>query len=441
MQVTVETNEGLERKLRVQIPEDRVRGEVDKRLGDLARSVRMPGFRPGKTPVKVVRQRFGQKVRDEVVGEMVQSTFFDAIAQENLRPAGSPTIEPVDSNAGAGVTYTAVFDVYPEITLPPFETLRIERPRASVAADDVERMLATLQRQRREWQAVDRPGTTEDRAVVDFTGYVDGEPLEQATASEVPVELGASRMIDGFESGLVGVKAGDERTLDLQFPDQYGNEALAGKPVRFEVEVHRVEEPRLPEVDDDFAAAFGVSEGGIEAFRREVGANMERELADAVRNVTKQRVMDALLGGGHLALPRSLVEQERGRAFEQRRTELRHAGVDVDSIDLDPAMFEEQAVRRVSLGLLLAEIIKTNDIQVDPERVRERVETIASTYEQPAQVIQWYYSDRERLSEVESTVLEDQVVEWLLERVEVVDVDTSFDEVLNPGQTTGSAPA
>ena len=383
MDVTVETTGALERRLKIQIPEERVQGEVDKRLLDMARSARLPGFRPGKAPVKVIRQRFGRQIRSEVVGEMVQSSFHDALVQEELQPAGMPTIDPVEASPGNGVEYVAVFDVYPNISLPPIEALEVARPRAEVEERNVDNMIETLRHQRRTWEEVERAAQSHDRVIVDFQGTVDGEPLEQGGGTEVPVELDAGRMIVGFEAGLVGVNAGDERVLDLSFPESYQAPEVAGKPVTFTVNVHRVEQSVLPEIDDEFVASFGLEEGGIDGLRAEVRSNMVRELDDSLRNLTKQRVMDALLAGNTLDLPKALIDQEIERAYQQRVTELAHAGIGADQHGLEAAMFEDQARRRVTLGLLLAEIIKVNHLDADPERVRARIETIASTYEDP----------------------------------------------------------
>ncbi len=433
MDVSVESAAGLERRMRVQVPEDRVTTEVQRRLQDLSRQVRIPGFRPGKVPMKVIQQRYGRQVRDEVVGELVQSSFYDALVQEKLRPAGSPTIEPDAGGSGDGVAYVATFDVYPEVELPPLESLTIRRPRASVAESDIERMIDTLRRQRRTWTEVERAATASDRVTVDFKGFMDGAPLENASGEDFPLELDAGRMIPGFEDGLVGAAAGETRTLELAFPDAYHAEELAGKPVRFEVTVKKVEEPSLPEVDDAFAAGFGITDGGADALRREVRANMQRELDQVLRNVTKQRTMDALLEGQDIQLPAALVEEEARRALERRKLELSHSGVDPEQAGLETAMFEEEARLRVSLGLVLSEVIREHEIRPDPQRVRQRIETIASTYEQPEEVVNWYYGSRERLSDVETTVLEEQVVDWVLDRAQVVDEDTTFEELVSGG--------
>ena len=438
MQVTVETTQGLERRMLVEIPEERITGEVGKRLGDLARSVSIPGFRPGKAPVKVVARRFGRQVRDEVVGDVVQKSLVDALDQEQLRPAAVPRIAPVETDAGAGVSFTATFDVLPDIDLPEFESIEIARPVAAVADEDVDRMLETMRKQRRTWNAVERAALASDRVVVDLRGIVDGQPLDEAGATEMPVELDAKRMVDGFEDGLVGVRAGEDTTLELVFPEGYP-EHLAGKPVTFEVKVHRVEEPEVPEIDDEFARSFGVADGGADALRGEVRANMQRELANGIAAVLKRRVMEALLADREFDLPESMVREEVARAIARRREEMARSGVDPEQVALEPAEFEEPVRRRISLDLVIAEIIREHAIELDHSRVRGRVEAIASTYPEPARVFEWYYSDREHLSGIESLVLEEQVVEWVLEHVRVTDEQTSFDRVLNPVQTAATA--
>ena len=437
MQVTVETTEGLERKVKVQVPEDRVQGEVSKRLTNIAQSARLPGFRPGKAPMRMITQRYGKQVREEVVGEIVQSSFQDAIVQESLRPVGTPTIDPLEWQSGSGVAYTAVFDVYPEVSLPPINSLKIARPEADVGDADVERMLERLRNQRRSWEPVQRAAIPGDRVVVDFEGTCDGQARDDLKAEGFAVELGAGQLFKEFENSLSGAEAGQELSLNLHFPSDFGAGELAGKPVSFQVKVNSVEEPVLPEIDDDFATRFGVEEGGIEQLKSEVRVNMQRELEAGIRSATKQRVMESLLAGGSLDLPESLIEREVQRSLAQRRLELSHSGVDTTEIELDPEDFKEGASRRVLLGLLIGELIKENGIKADPNEVRARIDSIASTYEDANEVVRWYYSEPARLSDVESSVLEDTVVAWILDRAEVVPEPTSFDELLNPGQTRG----
>ena len=379
--------------------------------------------------MKVVARHYGRQVRDEVVGGIVRESLADALDQEQLRPAALPRIAPLET--ASGVTYTATFDVLPDISLPQFETIEIARPVATASDEDVDRMLEKMRVQRRTWREVERAATSSDRVVVDLEGHVDGEPLEEARAKELPVELDAGRMVDGFEDGLVGVQAGEDRTLELSFPETYP-EHLAGRPVMFDVKVHRVEEPELPDVDDTFAASFGVA---AEALRSEVRANMERELGDGLRALLKQRVMEALLPGDDIELPESMVRDEVARAMQRRHEELERSGIEHRHIELSPDAFEAPVRRRIALELVVAEIVREYRIELDHARVRARVETIASTYQEPARVLDWYYSDRSRLAGIESFVFEEQVVEWVLEHANITDEPTSFDRILNPGQT------
>lgn len=440
MEVTVEHTSGLERRMKVEIPEDKVESEVGTRLKSLAKTAKVPGFRPGKIPMKVVIQRFGRQVRKEVVGELVKSSFYDAVTSEKLRPAGGPTIDPVESDPGNGVAYTAVFEVYPDVSLKAVEGLEIKKPVAEVEEADIDRMIDTLRQRHKTWQAVERAAIDGDRVIIDFDGTVDGETFEGGSGSRVPLELGSRTMIKGFEAGLIGVKAGEELSLNLQIPNDERAGNLAGKPVMFKVNVHEVEEGVLPEVDEEFAHGFGVTDGGVERFRKDVRENMERELHDALVNLTKQRAMDALYDANPVDLPKSLVQQEVSRLLEQGRQDLRQRGVEPDDIGLDSSNFEKQGKRRVALSLLLAELVRSNDVKADPEKVRARVEFIASSFEDPNQVIQWYYGDRSRLAEIESAVLESQVVDWVLARAKVSEERTSFDGLLNPGQTTNQTP-
>ncbi len=435
MQVTLENTSGLERRLKVEIAEDQVSTKVDERLTSLTQTARIPGFRPGKVPLKIVTRRFGKQVREEVVGELIRSTLFEAIAQENLNPAGAPAIEPVQAEPGQGVTYTAVFDVYPEIELSDPTTLKVQRCQAEVQDADVDRMLETLRAQRKTWEEVTRAAATDDRVVVDYEGKVDGEPLDKGQATDAVIEIGAKRMIAGFEEGLIGATAGEDKTLDLTFPDDYPAEEIAGKAVSFQVKIKRVEASSLPELNDEFASAFGVSEGGVEALRKEVRKNMEGELAQVVRNTDKRRVMDALHETQTIEVPEALVKSEAERALERQRAEMARAGMDPSTLNLGPEMFEAEARRRVSLGLLLAEVVKKSELTPDATLVRERIEAIGATYEDPSEVVRWYYGDPERTREIESSVLEDQVVDWLLERAQVTVEQSSFDELMNPGQT------
>ncbi len=436
MQVTVETSAGLERRMTVQVPEEQISQQVNDRLKSMGRTARLHGFRPGKVPAKVLERTYGRQVRNEVVSKVLQSSLFEAFGSENLNPAGQPTIDSVDSEPGQGLSYTAVFEVYPEVQVPDAASIELTRPVAEVTDEDVDNLIQTLRKQRRTWEEVDRQAAEGDRVTLDYKGTIDRDPFEGGEAKEVPVELGSHSLIEGFEDGLHGVKAGDEKNLDLEFPAGYHAKELAGKPVRFVVTVHKVDQARLPDVDEEFIQSFGVSEGGEEGLRKEVRQNMERELQEAIQTRLKNDAMDALLSQHQLELPKSLVEEESKRLMEQTRQNLVRQGTGSPALQLQPSLFEDQARRRVSLGLLLAEIVKANGMSADPEKVRGRVAAIASSYQEPEQVISWYYGDKQRLAEIESLVMEDEIVEWIVQNAKVTDEKTTFDAVMNRGQTS-----
>jgi trigger factor len=428
MQVSVETTAGLERRMTVQVPEDRIASEVDSRLRQLARTTSIKGFRPGKVPFKMVQQRYADQVRQEVLGDVIQSTYFEAVTQEKLRPAGYPSFEPKSLEQGKGIEYVATFEIMPEITLAGFDGVTIEKPVASVTDADVDTMLETLRKQNAGWQAVERGAADGDRITIDFKGTIDGAEFQGNKGENVPVTLGGKRMIAGFEEGLVGAKAGEERTLDLQFPDNYGYKEVAGKPVQFKVSVKQVEEPQLPELDDAFAAKFGV-EGGIAALRGEVRANMERELEQRLSSLVKQQVMDKLLEINNITVPQALVMQE-SQALAQQMRENMQLPAD-KSGSLSPSMFEEQAKKRVTLGLILAELVQCHNLKVDADALRRKVEQMAAGYDQPDEVVKWFYADKRRLGEVESMALEERVVEWVLGQVQVTEKSQGFNDLMN----------
>ncbi len=436
MQVTVEASTGLERRMTVQVPEERISEQVKDRLKSLGRTARLHGFRPGKVPAKVLERTYGRQVRDEVVSKVLESSLFEAFGTENLKPAGQPTIDALDSEPGQGLSYTAVFEVYPEVQAPDAASLELTRPVAEVTEQDVDKLIETLRKQRRTWEELDKEAADGDRLTLDYKGTIGGEPFEGGEAQQVPVELGSHSLIEGFEEALKGAKAGEERVLDLTFPDEYHAKDLAGKPVQFKVTVFKVEEPRLPEVDEEFIQSFGVKEGGVDALRKEIRENMERELRDTIQARMRNDAMDALLARHELELPRALVEDESKRLMEQTRQNLVRQGAGSPTLQLQPALFENQARRRVALGLILAEVVKANGMAADPEKVKGRVASIASAYQEPQQVMSWYYADKQRLAEIESLVMEDEVVEWIVEHAKVSDEKTTFDAIMNRGQTS-----
>jgi len=436
MQISVDSTGPLERQLKVEVPEARISDAVRSRLRNLSRNTRIDGFRPGKVPMKIVEKRFGGRVRQEVVGEVLRDSFREAVVQEKLRPAGEPKIDPLEAEPGSGLSYTATFEVYPEVSLAALEELVVEQPLCDIDDQDIDRMIETLRSQQKNWIEVERAAVSGDQVRIDLVGTVDGEAFEGGSQEDFEIELGLGRLIDGFEEGLEGAQTGSELELDLQFPEKYPKEELAGKPVKFAVKVKAVMESVLPELDEDFFKKFGVDEGGLEAFRAEVRTNMEREMQQTVRNRTKQNVMDSLVSANSFELPQALVQGEAGRLMQETRQRLMYSGTQPEQLEnLDSAMFEQEARRRVSLGLMIAEIVNTNELSAEPAKVRARIETMASSYEDAEAVVKWYYDNPERLSEIESAVLEDEAVDWVLGRAALAERRYSFDGLMNPRQT------
>ena len=430
MQVAVESGEGLERRMRVSLSAERFDQEVEKRLKQIARTARLPGFRPGKVPLNLLRRRYAGQVQGEVFGELVESTFAEAVTQESLRPAGRPKIDPEINADEKTYAYTATFEVLPQIELAALDAITVERPAAQVTDDDLDEMIERLRRQRRTWTPTDRPCQPGDQVRVSFVGTVDGEPFDGGEGKSVPVEIGSGMMIEGFEDGLIGCVTGDERTLDLAFPADYRVKSLAGKPASFRLTVESVAEPVLPPVDEALARAFGVEDGDIDHFRRDVRKNMERELKQRVHSRIKHQVMEALIEANQIDLPKALVQQEIASLKQQTRAGVSASG----NFELPDSLFEPQARRRVALGLIIAEIVKRHGISADPDRVRETVEDMASTYEDPKEVIDFYMGNREQRASVESLVLEDQVVDWVLQQAKVEEKPYSFKELTESAQ-------
>ena len=431
MTVSLESIGGLERRMKAEVPAERIDGEIEKRLQKVARTAKLKGFRPGKVPMKVVRQRFGDDVRNEVVTEVVQTTWYEAVTEHKLRPVGGPRIETQENSAGADLAFTATFEVLPEIELKGHEGIAVERPVAEIEASDVDDMMDKIRRQRAHWHAADRAAADGDRVIVDFEGTIGGEPFAGGKGSAVPVVLGEGRMLPDFEKGLAGIRPGEERTIEVAFPGDYGAEEVAGKTAEFKVTAQRVEEEHLPELDDDFAKSFGIEEGGIDKLRSEVEANMREEMAGKVRQVMKQQVLEALLDANEVELPATLVEQE----IEALRHDMvrRMGGEVTDPSQLPPRQpFEEPARRRVSLGLLIGELRRAAEIKLDQDKIRERLQEIAMSYPNPQEVVKAYVSNRDLMGQLETSVLEEQVVDWLIEHAEVTDKSIAFNELMKP---------
>lgn len=438
MQVSVETTEGLERKLTIAIPGDRVDTAVNARLQEAAQTIRLNGFRQGKVPLKVVKNKFGKGVRQEVVGELMNQTYFEAIAQESLKPAGQPRIEPTSMDEGKDVEFVAVFEVYPEIELPDFAAIKAERLVAEVSDDDIDEMIETLRKQRQTWVPVERAAADGDMVNIDYVGKKEGEEFQGGKAAGQNLVLGSERMIPGFEDGVIGKSAGEDFTLQLKFPDEYHSEELAGAEVEFELTLNTVSEQSLPEVNEDFFKSFGVEEGGMEAFREEVSNNMQREMKTASRNKLKTTLMDALISDLEVAIPAALMSNEIHQLKHQTVQQM-GGGQGIDPHSMPDDLFREQAKRRVTLGLILGEVISQQSIQADADKVRDAVEEIAATYESPEEVVKWYYSNEEQLQGIESSVIEDQVFDYIIEQAQVSDKEVSYQDVIKPESQGGEA--
>ena len=426
MRVSVETTSGLERRLTIAVPAEQFENEVSSRLAAARSRVRLPGFRPGKVPMKEVRRRFDAATRAETATDLMRSSFSEALHQEDLAPAGSPTLEIVNLNPGVDFEFTATFEVFPRIELADFSTLEVVRPNCQITESDIDDMVERLRRQRQEWVPVERGAEQDDRVSVDFASTLDGEPFEEG--EDVAFVVGTGRMIEDFDQAVRGMAAGERKEFPATFPDDYHDEKLAGQTLDFTASMRVVEAPRLPEVDEEFFVAFGIEEGGVEAFREEVVGNMRRELETTIRAQVKGRVMEQLLKAHDVQLPEALVHQEI-HALKERMLR----GVsdkDRESAQLPDDLFRERAERQVSLGLITREIIRSYELSADAERVRKRIEELAEPYADKEQVIAWYYQDEARLSDVEMAVLEDRAVETVLDQAQVDTPDRSYADII-----------
>jgi trigger factor len=430
MMVSVQSTGALERRMEVAVPASRIEKAVDERLRTVSRTARLKGFRPGKAPLKVIRQQFGSQIHREVVSELLQSSFTEAVTERKLNPAGGPRIEPISVGEGQDLKYTAIFEVFPEVTIKGLDSISIERPVANVTDEDVDAMIESLRKQRPNWKAAERSSRTGDRVTIDFTGTIDGTPFDGGKGEDVAIVLGEGRMLPEFEAGLIGRDAGSQASISVRFPDDYHSKAIAGKTAQFSVDVKKVEEPELPPLDEQFCAAYGVAEGGIAKLREEVSENMRRELEQNVRMRLKSQVLERLVAANPIELPAALVESQ---VREMQLDTARRMGVrDASQIpSRDP--FVEPARRRVALGLLINEIIKAEKIELDQAKVTARLEDVVSTYKDPQEALRAYRQNREAMQQVEMLVLEDQVVDWLLGRVKTTDQPTNFKAVMNFG--------
>lgn len=436
MQVSVENTSALERRMTIGVPAERIETEVNKRLQQTARRAKVPGFRPGKVPMSVIRQRYEASARQEALGDLIQETFYEAVVEQKLNPAGAPAVEPKVFEKGKDLEYVATFEVFPEFEVKGLDGIEIERQDASVEDADIDKMLDVLRKQGTRYEAVDRAAANDDQVTIDFVGTQDGEAFAGGSAEGTKLVLGSGRMIPGFEDGLVGAKAGDERVLDLTFPEDYQNLDLAGKAAQFKVTVKEVAAPELPELNEAFFKQFGVEETTVEGFRAEVRKNMERELRQALKTKVKNQVMDGLLAANQIDVPAALISNEVDRLRVQA---VQQFGGNIQREQLPAELFSEQAKRRVLLGLIIAEMVKQFELKPDDARVRELIEEMAAAYQEPEQVVKWYYQNEQQLNEVRSVVLEEQVVDTVLKQAKVTDKQVSYEDAVKPAEAPQAA--
>ncbi|GAA0570696.1 trigger factor [Halomonas salifodinae] len=429
MQVSVETTSSIERRVKVQVPAAEVDQAVAARLQDTAKNVRLNGFRQGKVPMSVVRQRFGGQVRNEVVGEVMRERYVQAITQESLNPAGFPEIEPTVNESGKDLEFVATLEIYPEIELKGIEGTEVERPQVEITDADVEQMIDTLRKQNAGWAEVERAAAEGDQVTIDFQGFLGDEPFEGGSAEGHQLVLGSNSFIPGFEAQLEGAKAGEEKEIKVTFPEDYQAEHLAGQEATFKVKVHAVSAQELPEVNEEFIKQFGVEEGGVEAFQAEVRKNMSREASQAVENRVKQQVLEALKQGNEIEVPQALIQQETDGLKRQAAQQF-GLGEDFDVSQLPNELFADQAKSRVQVGLLLAEVVKVNELDASDDEIKAKVEELAEQYQDPQQVVDYYLSNDQLKNQIKSSLLEEKAIELLLGQAKVQDVEMSYEQAL-----------
>jgi trigger factor len=435
MATTLETTGQLERRLNVAVPLGEIDGEVRKRLSRLAKTVKVAGFRPGHVPMKLVAQQYGPQVRSDVISDAVQKSFSDAVREQNLRVAGYPRIEPRQSGESAdALEFSAVFEVYPDVAIGDPAQIAIDRPQVEVTAADVDRTIEVLRKQRATWRAVARPAAQGDRAIVDFTGTIDGAEFPGGQAKDFPILLGEGRMLPEFEAALDGMSAGQSKSFTLTFPADYHGKEVAGKAAQFALTLKDLTEPVLPVLDDEFARAFGVRSGSVEDLRAEVEANLRLELKRKVEGVLKDQAFGGLRSLANFPLPKSLIDIEARGMMERMARDLVQQGMKAEDLKLGPDMFRAQAENRVALGLVVGELVRVHGLAAQPEQVKAMVAESAQTYEHPDAVVRWHYEQPERLAEFEALAVERNVVDWVLARARVVDKPTTFEALMGPAR-------
>ncbi|MDR0564667.1 MAG: trigger factor [Azoarcus sp.] len=433
MQTNQETTSALERRIDVSVALADIDKDIDSRLKKLSRTIKMPGFRPGKVPVSVVARTYAPQARSEAIGAAVEKAFGEAIRAQKLRVAGSPRIEPKQNSAEGQLEFSAVFEIFPEVVIGDLSGCVIERPVLEVGDAEVDKTLEVLRKQRTRYETADRPVADGDRATVDFTGRMNGEPFEGGQAKDFPFVLGSGAMLKDFETGVIGLGIGESKTFDLTFPADYHAKNMAGQTVQFEVAVKKVEAPVLPEVDAEFAKSLGVADGEIAKLREEVKGNLAREVKRRVQARIKNQAMEALLSVAPMDAPKSLVQAESEQLAENARQDLENRGLAAKNVPVEAAWFTEQAVKRVKLGLIMAELIKDENLRAKPEQTRTLIREMSESYEDPEELIRWYYAKPERLAGAEAFVTEENVVEWVCAKAKTSDKAVSFDELMGGG--------
>ena len=424
----------LERRIDMSVPLADIEKDVEARLKQMARTVKMPGFRPGKVPFRMVAQSYGPQARSEAIGAAVERVLGEQIRAQNLRIAGYPNIEPKEAAGAEALEFTAVFEVYPEIAIADVSAHEVERPLLEVGDAEVDKTLEVLRKQRTTFVPIERAAQDGDRVVVDFTGRKDGVEFEGGKATDFPFVIGAGQMLKDFEAAVLGLNAGEVKTFDMTFPADYHAKDLAGQTVQFDITVKQVQAPKLPEIDADFAKSMGIADGDAEKMRGEIEANLKREVKRRIEGKIKDQVMEALLAANPITVPVALVDMEIQRLMQAARQDMEQRGMKVADLPIQPEWFADQAKRRVTLGLILAEVVKTEKLQATPEQVRAMVEETAAAYEQPEEVIRWYYAQPQRLQEVEGVAIENNVVAWVLGKAKVADKAAVFDELMGQKQ-------
>ena len=430
---TAQANE-LERRIDLSIAIKKKKKEMEQRLKRMGKNIKMPGFRPGKVPFSIIKQQHGDQARHEVLSEELDRVFGETVTTQKMRVAGYPRIEPKTSESTTHLEFHAIFEVYPDFAPADMSTAEVERPVLEVTAAEVDKTVDILRQQRVSYEDTDRVAAKGDRVVIDFLGKKDGEPFQGGQASDYPFVLGQGQMLPDFESAVEGAKSGESKTFDLTFPADYFAKDLAGQTVQFEITVKQVQAPKLPEVDGEFAKGMGIADGDVAKMRAEIEANLKREVKRRIEGKVKDQVMEALIKANQIAVPNALVEMEIQRLMQAARQDMEQRGMKVKDMPIKPEWFADQAKRRVTLGLILAELVKTEKLQAKPEQVRAMVEETAQSYEQPEEVIRWYYAQPQRLGEVEGVAIENNVVEWVLGKAKVTDKAAVFDELMGQKQ-------